>query len=658
MTTEADVLLRLAGEIDDLGRRLALVGSELRTAGTEQPTASEAKPQEAPEARTQPAPEAQPKQQATQPEQQAPQPQQSPPQPQPAGPRPHLAGQQPPQPGPQPHSAGQQQPHVGPQQSPHPHAWPHPQPQPMPWPNYAWQPPQQPYAPPPPRETLGERLGKEGAGSRVLAWVGGAVTLLGVVLLLVLAVQRGWLGPLPRVLVGAAFGLALTGTGVWLHRKPAGRTGAFALAATGIATLYLDAVAATTLYEFLPVLAGLAVGLAVAVGGLLVAVRWDSPLLASAVVVGCVVCAPIITRGFTPELVTFLLMVQLATTPVRLRREWSSLSLAAGIPPLFASVVSTAVLGSGGSWANTAAAGGAGVVGVALALIVLRRRETDPAALSLLATAVLPTLFAAALLPKVQAVPIAAGAGVVLLVVWAVRRGLAGQLAGIAGLLAILQATVTQFDGAARSGVLLAEALLLVVAALAGRNRFALGAALGFAAIGGLLGVVFDVTPALLILARPRPTAELVGALAVAALILAVSVALPWAAARLAVFRGPSDDLPVWLLAGVSALYGAAGVVLSGSLLAIPGRTGFLVGHALITVSWTIAALVLLLRGIEVVGLRVTGLVLVGAAVLKLVLFDLSALDGLARVGAFLGAGLVLLAAGSRYARRVSSRSS
>ncbi|NBH09729.1 DUF2339 domain-containing protein, partial [Amycolatopsis sp. SID8362] len=126
--------------------------------------------------------------------------------------------------------------------------------------------------------------------------------------------------------------------------------------------------------------------------------------------------------------------------------------------------------------------------------------------------------------------------------------------------------------------------------------------------------------------------------------------------ARLAVFRGPADDLPVWLLAGVAALYGAAGVVLCGSLLAVPGRSGFLLGHALITVSWTVAALVLLLRGIDVVGLRVTGLVLVGAAVLKLVLFDLSALDGLARVGAFLGAGLVLLAAGTRYARRVASR--
>ncbi|WP_410608459.1 DUF2339 domain-containing protein [Amycolatopsis sp. lyj-109] len=626
MTTEADVLLRLAGEIDDLGRRLALVGSELRTVGDEQP------------------------EQADQPTQAA-QPEQAP-QPQPAQPQP--APPPPPQPQPEP--------------PPRPT-----RPESVPWPQYQWQPPPQPqYVPPPqphypppsfhppvPRQTLGEKLGKEGAGSRVLAWVGGAVTLLGVVLLLVLAVQRGWLGPLPRVLVGAGFGLALTGTGVWLHRKPAGRTGAFALAATGIATLYLDVVAATSLYEFLPVLAGLAAGLAVAVGGLLVAVRWESPLLASAVVIGCVVCAPMIVGGFTPELVTFLLMVQLATAPVQLRRDWSSLTLAAGVPPLFASVISSAWLGGGGSWANTAAAGGAGGTGLVLALIVLRRRENDPAALSLLATAVLPTLVAAVLLPKTQAVPITAGAGVLLLAVWAARRfwpGFAGQVAGLAALLALLQATVTQFDGPARAGVLLGEALLLVVAAVGGRNRGALAAALGFAAIGGLLGVVFDVTPVLLIVPSTHPVGELTGALVVAALILAVSVALPWAAARLTVFRGPAEDLPIWLLAGVSALYGAAGVVLCGALLAVPGRTGFLLGHALITVSWTIAALGLLLRGIDVVALRVTGLILVGAAVLKLVLFDLSALDGLARVGAFLGAGLVLLGAGTRYARRVASR--
>ncbi len=74
--------------------------------------------------------------------------------------------------------------------------------------------------------------------------------------------------------------------------------------------------------------------------------------------------------------------------------------------------------------------------------------------------------------------------------------------------------------------------------------------------------------------------------------------------------------------------------------------------------SWAIAALVLLARGISRQALRVAGMVLVGAAVAKLVLFDLVALDGLARVAAFLGAGLVLLAAGTRYARMVAEAES
>ena len=86
-------------------------------------------------------------------------------------------------------------------------------------------------------------------------------------------------------------------------------------------------------------------------------------------------------------------------------------------------------------------------------------------------------------------------------------------------------------------------------------------------------------------------------------------------------------------------------------------RTGFLLGHVLVTVSWTVGALVLLLRGIDSAPARAAGLSLVGAALVKLVLFDLSSLDGLARVAAFLVAGLVLLAAGARYARLVSTRS-
>ena len=74
-------------------------------------------------------------------------------------------------------------------------------------------------------------------------------------------------------------------------------------------------------------------------------------------------------------------------------------------------------------------------------------------------------------------------------------------------------------------------------------------------------------------------------------------------------------------------------------LLVSPSRAGFVAGHAAVTVSWVIVALVLLARGIRRPALRVAGLVLVAAAVGKLVPFDLVALDGLARVAAFLGAG-------------------
>jgi uncharacterized membrane protein len=108
------------------------------------------------------------------------------------------------------------------------------------------------------------------------------------------------------------------------------------------------------------------------------------------------------------------------------------------------------------------------------------------------------------------------------------------------------------------------------------------------------------------------------------------------------------------ILGGLGMLYGVAVATLAVVLLALPDRTGFLTGHVAVTVSWTVAALVLLARGLTSVPLRTAGMSLVGAAVAKLVLFDLATLDGVARVVAFLGAGLVLLAAGTRYARLVA----
>jgi uncharacterized membrane protein len=111
----------------------------------------------------------------------------------------------------------------------------------------------------------------------------------------------------------------------------------------------------------------------------------------------------------------------------------------------------------------------------------------------------------------------------------------------------------------------------------------------------------------------------------------------------------------VWAGLGLGALYGFSGAVLSVALLVAPDATGFRIGHVVITVGFAACALGLLVKGVDTVAARRIGLALVGAAVLKLVLFDLERLDGLIRVSVCIAVGVVLLGAGSRYAKLVAA---
>ncbi|MFE2752410.1 DUF2339 domain-containing protein [Actinosynnema sp. NPDC059335] len=511
-------------------------------------------------------------------------------------------------------------------------------------------------APPPPGPTLFDRLAKDGAGSKLLAWVGGAVTLLGVVLLLVLAVQRGYLGPVPRVLGGAALGGVLVGLGLWLHRTPAGRTGAFALAATGIAVLYLDVIAATSIYGFLPEGGGLAAGLLVAGGGLLLALRWDSAALAIGVVAACAVCAPVLTEGFTPLLVAFLLVLKIAASPVHLKRDWPWLAVTAGVPPLLASVL---VIGRTDQHALAGIALLAAVIGVASAVLTVNVRRDDVTALALAVGSPMPALLTTAVLDRLLGAGVAAAVAVMMLALWAAgRRSLPGNFGaavGAVGVFAAFLATAMALDGGTRAAVVLAEALVLAFLAKVLSSRGPLVGSLAFGVIGFLLTTAHAVPPRLLLDAPWRwdTAGFLVSGMLTALVLGALAVVLPWVATGLGVLgRRPFP----WVVAGVVLLYAAAGVVLCAALLVSQDVTGFLFGHSIVTVSWTVAALVLLVRGIDRKPLRVAGLVLVGAAVAKLLLFDMAALDGIARVLAFIGAGLVLLTAGTRYAKLVATR--
>lgn len=542
-----------------------------------------------------------------------------------------------------------------------------PQQQPVsPWqpPHATQQPPPrapQPYPKPPqapPKPTLTQRLGEEGAGSRMLVWIGGAVTLVGVVLMMVLAIQRGWIGPVPRVLLGAVLAAALIALSLRAHRTPAGRAGAFALAATGIAALYLDIVAATALLDLLPPWLGLLLGLLVAAAGLILAGRWDAQPFAVFVLLGCALTAPFITDGFTLLLLGFLLVLQVASAPVQLMRGWRSVPLAAGLPPVLVAMAPTV---TGSPEATIAAALLASLLTAGIAVVTALRRPQDDAPLLLLVAAAAPTLLLAQWVPD----RLAAGAIIVLAVpligVWVIGRvrvdamPKVGAAAGGVAAVCLVYANTLLLTGDARAIALLGESLLLSYAAFRLRAKGVLLAATGFGTVGGIIAIAGPAHPDRVLRApfiAPEPLTLVVGAVTFA-LIGAAALALVITRAYIGAWDEGGRNAPQFISA-LTTLYGASGLTLCLALLVMPDRSGFLLGHSVVTVSWMITALVLLQRGITRREPRIAGLVLVGAALLKLVLFDLAALDGIARVAAFLGAGLVLLGAGVRYTRLVA----
>ncbi|TWF92821.1 DUF2339 domain-containing protein [Saccharopolyspora dendranthemae] len=497
--------------------------------------------------------------------------------------------------------------------------------------------------------------------SQVLAWVGGGVTLLGVVFLLVLAVQQDWIGPAARIAGGAALAALLIAAGWWVHRKAAEqRVASISLATTGFAALFLDVVAATALYGFLPAPAGLGLGLVVAIGGLALADRWQAQPLAVGVVLGSAICAPMITQGADALLIGFVVLLQVAAAPVQVRRGWGGLALAAGIPSVLAALI-------GAFWGlaypnpvlvPTILA--AAVLGVIIAAVTAGfRPAAERTAIGLLVAAPTPSFLAGPmLLERAEATATGVGMALLLAAIWAVGRylpafadWLPGRFLAAVGAMAVVatgQATITALDASSWATGLLCEALLLTVAGhLLRRGGILLGA--GCYAVFGFFLALGNEVPlgALLWFDEGTGVAGLIAGL----LITVVAVALPTAGVRIGKVGSLPASLPLWASAALALLYGTASATMAACLLVGESRGAFLTGHILITLCWVVFAIALLLRGVQVRHLRIGGLVLTAVSLAKLLLFDLATLDGFARVIAFLCAGLILLAAGVGYAK-------
>ncbi|ANW65286.1 hypothetical protein BCA37_18360 [Mycobacterium sp. djl-10] len=503
---------------------------------------------------------------------------------------------------------------------------------------------------------------REGWIGKLLAAAGVAVTLIGVVLLLVLAAQAGLLAPGVRVAGGAVLAAGLVVCAVLLHGRAGGQVGAVALAATGIAAAYLDVVAMTTVYGWVAPVPGLVLASVIGGGALVLARRWNSEQLAVLVLAPLAVLAPVVADGLTVLLVGFMLALSAASLPVQVGRDWLWMH-AARIAAVTVSLLLALLAAGFGADSESYLLGGACGIAALLAVIsalVLLPSTSRPVGTALLAVAgVLPALAAATAVNQLLAVLLAAAVAAVLLAIVLLRRRLPGVTPAVAAIwaaasaVAAVVAVAVAFDGYIEAPVFLAMAVVLTVA---GRHSaVALWIATAFTAIGALIYTEYA-PPGHLVYATELTGPETFSVLVASVLLIAAAVSLSWTTAR------RSRAIPAVALAvtgyAVTVFTVTAGVLIGGR------GTGFLAGHMAATICWVGMAAVLLWYAQRTADRDartapiVAGLTLTGAATAKLLLFDLGTLDGIFRVVVFIVVGLALLAMGTGYARSLARNDS
>src|SRR3954462_13353556 len=102
------------------------------------------------------------------------------------------------------------------------------------------------------REVEPHRRFEDFVGGRLLGWAGSAIVLLGIVLLVAVAIGRGWIDEPTRIGIAFAASAAMLGAGAWLYERRGGTQAALLLAGTGLAALFLTFTAGVQLYHLYP----------------------------------------------------------------------------------------------------------------------------------------------------------------------------------------------------------------------------------------------------------------------------------------------------------------------------------------------------------------------------------------------------------------------
>lgn len=185
-------------------------------------------------------------------------------------------------------------------------------------------------ASPPPQPLSFSRIEFERVfGGRVLAWIGGFATLLGLVFLMRSAVDSSWFTEEVRTLMAAFGSLSLLALGFWLHEKRGHLEAARVAVAVAIPGLYATTVVATQTYELISPVLGLEAGALIGVIGVAIAVRWSSMLVGSVGILGALAAPMLVGTADEGGSIAFVALALAAGVGVLLWQRWDWLALGA-----------------------------------------------------------------------------------------------------------------------------------------------------------------------------------------------------------------------------------------------------------------------------------------------------------------------------------------
>ncbi len=183
--------------------------------------------------------------------------------------------------------------------------------------------------PPQPDPGPSQRGLEEILGGRVLAWVGGVAILLGIVFLLGIAIDHGWIDEPMRTVLGLLGSTSLLLAGVWLYERKGRTEAALAAVASALSGLYTTVLVGTQIYDLIPAEFGLACAGLVGIVGVALAVRWESMLVAAIGILGALLAPVLVGSGTSGLSLAFMAIALAAAVGVLLWQRWNELSLGA-----------------------------------------------------------------------------------------------------------------------------------------------------------------------------------------------------------------------------------------------------------------------------------------------------------------------------------------